>query len=163
MKSGYETHLDDGRNPFPILERAQNFDLEHSEYVNERTTAVGDHVVNRAILRHELRDPFLGFSNLLNDFPPFVLQIANIPCMNEELLSLQFHEEPGKEYTYLIGHVIRFEPPKGKHCGKMIRGERVEWWKRRFKELAIKRAYLFLLSRRMTSTRCDRGPPTRPP
>jgi len=76
---GYETHLDDGRNPFPILERAPNLDLEHSEYVNERTTAVGDHVVNRAILRHELRDPFLGFSNLLNDFPPFVLQIANFP------------------------------------------------------------------------------------
>jgi hypothetical protein len=24
--------------------------------------------------------------------------------------------------TYLIGHVIRFEPPKGKYCGNMIRG-----------------------------------------
>ena len=77
-------HLNNGRNPFPILERTPYLDLEHPEYVNEGTTAVSDRVANRTILRHELRNPLLGFNNLLNDLPPFVLQIVKFPRMNEE-------------------------------------------------------------------------------
>lgn len=84
MKSRYEGHLDNGRNPFPILERTPYLDLEHPEYVNERTTPVGDKVANRTILRHELRNPLLGFKNLLNDLPSFVLQIVNFPRINGE-------------------------------------------------------------------------------
>ena len=73
MDLSHESHLNDGRNPFPILERTTNLDLEHPEDVNERTTPVGDHIANRTIIRHEFRDPLLGFSYLLNDLPPFVL------------------------------------------------------------------------------------------
>jgi hypothetical protein len=66
-------HLNNGRNPFPILERTPDLDLEHPEYVNERTTAVGDHVSDGPIPCHKLRDSLLGFPHLLNDLPPFVL------------------------------------------------------------------------------------------
>lgn len=84
MKLRYEGYLDNGRNSFPILERAPYLDLEHPEYVNEGTTPFSDHVADRAILCHELRNPLLGFNNLLNDLPPFVLQTVNFPRMNEE-------------------------------------------------------------------------------
>ena len=72
----HESHLDDGRNPFPILERTIHLDLEHPEDVNERATPVSDYVANRTIIRHEFRDPLLGFNHLLSDLPSFVLQIV---------------------------------------------------------------------------------------
>lgn len=160
MDLSHESHLNNGRNPFPILERTPDFDLEHSEDVNERATPVNGHVANRTIMCHEFRDPLLGFNHLLNDLPPFILQIVNFPRMNEERPMLQFHEK-SQGATYLIGHVIRFEPPKGKYCATRSEGEvRVE--EKRFKGSNIKHAYLFLLLRQMTSTRCDRGPPSRP-
>ena len=63
----HESHLDGGRDPFPILERTIHLDLEHPEDVNERTTPVSDYVANRTIIRHEFRDPLPGFNLLLDE------------------------------------------------------------------------------------------------
>ena len=76
MNQSHGCHLYNVRYPLPILERTPNLDLEHSEYMNEQTAPVSDHVVDRAIIGQELRDPLLGFSHLLSNLPSFVLQIV---------------------------------------------------------------------------------------
>ena len=73
MKLENQGYLNNGRNPFPILERTPQLDLEHSKDVKEGTTPVSDQVSNRTIPPHKLRNPLLGFKNFLNDLPPFFL------------------------------------------------------------------------------------------
>ena len=81
--------------------------------------------------------------------------------MNEERPTLQFHEESRSHVPDWPRHPFR--AAEGQILCNMIRGGGVRSReKKRFKESAIKHAYLFLLSRQMTSTRYDRGPPSRP-
>ena len=119
----HESHLDDGRDPFPILERTIHLDLEHPEDVNERTTPVSDYVANRTIIRHEFRDPLPGFNHLLDNLPSFVLQIVNFPCMNEERSMLQFHEDSRSHIPDWPRHPFR--AAEGQILCNMIRGGRV--------------------------------------
>lgn len=161
MDLSHRSHLNDGQNPLPILERTIDLDLEHPEDMNERTTAVNDHAVDRTIICHEFRDPLLGFNHFLNDLPPFVLQAVNFGGMNEEPPMLQFHEEPRSDLPDWPRHLFR--AAEGQILCNMIRGGGLSRGKKkRFKEPAIKHAYLFLPSQQMMSTRCDRGPPSRP-
>lgn len=114
------SYLDDGRNPFPILERTPDLDLEHSEDMNERTTPVSDHVADRTIIYREFPDPLLRFNHFLNDLPPFVLQIVNFRHINEEFPLLQFYEETCKDLPDWPRHPFR--AAEGQILCNMIRG-----------------------------------------
>ena len=107
MDLSHRSHLNNGWNPFPILERTPDLHLEHPEDVNERATPVSSYVADRTIIRHEFRDPLLGFNHLLNDLPPFFLRIVNFPRMNEERPLLQFHEEPRSDLPDWPRHPFR--------------------------------------------------------
>lgn len=136
MNLSQKSHLDDGRDPFPILERTTDFDLEHSEDVNERTTPASDHVADGTIICHEFRDPFLGFNHFPSDRSPFILRIVNFRRMNEELPTLQFHEEPRNDLPDWPRHPLR--AAEGQILCNMIRGGGSSRGKKRFKESTIK-------------------------
>ena len=120
MNALYECHLNDGRDPLPILERTTDLDLEHSEDVNERTTPVSDHVADGMAICHEFRDPLLGFNHFPSDRSPFILQIVNFRCMNKARAMLQFHEEPRSDLPDWPRHPFR--AAEGQILCNMIRG-----------------------------------------
>jgi hypothetical protein len=77
--------------------------------------------------------------------------------MNEERPKLQFHEDLRSDLPDWAHHPLR--AAEGRTLSDMIRG-RVE--RKKVQRTPSSHAYLFLLSRQMTSMRYDRGLPTRP-